>query len=149
MLKHIQNQSKGITNADLLNSLKQHVNCIFDAYLSELTHKKQASQVVKTDATASIKMKPLLLNQSADLNNQKKVAAVVFGDSDLSSASLFEFGKFCLNNKEIINQLLTLKTTGNVSSLNVPTLIKHMPNVLNFDNKRAFFRKELEKLGRD
>ena len=28
--------------------------------------------------------------------------------------------------------------------MNVPLLAKHMPNVLNFENKRVYFRKELE-----
>jgi len=48
-------------------------------------------------------MKPLSQETTELTSNKKKVASVVYGDSEISSTSLFEFGKFCLNNKEIIN----------------------------------------------
>jgi len=48
-------------------------------------------------------MKPLTKTETDSTNIKQKVALVVFGDSEISSASLHEFGKFCLNNKEMIN----------------------------------------------
>ena len=63
VLKHLQQNAKNLKNSELLHSLKQHVNCIFDVYLSELTQiKQQQPEVEEKRGEASIKMKPLVLD---------------------------------------------------------------------------------------
>lgn len=49
----------------------------------------------------------------------------------------------------MINELVAVKTTIHDQSLNFDNLVQYMPNVLNFENKRVHFKKELEKMRRD
>lgn len=58
-----------------------------------------------------------------------------------------ELNSFCLINKRIINKLIKQKTSLYVNELE--GLIKHMPNLLDFDNKRTYFKKELAKMKRN
>jgi hypothetical protein len=53
-------------------------------------------------------------------------------------------------NKQIINKIFMAQTNDtNSAQFNVGTFVKAMPNILNFENKRAFFRKEIEKMKRE
>jgi hypothetical protein len=49
----------------------------------------------------------------------------------------------------MINELVAVKTTIHDQSLNFDNLVQYMPNILNFENKRVHFKKELEKMRRD
>lgn len=57
-----------------------------------------------------------------------------------------EFGAFCLNNKNMINMLMRQNTSGPNSILDKKTIIRYMPNLLDFENKRDIFKKELRDL---
>jgi hypothetical protein len=59
-----------------------------------------------------------------------------------------ELSKFCVDNKKMINKIIKQKTSSNIFSTELEGLIKHMPNLLDFDNKRTFFKRELAKLKR-
>jgi hypothetical protein len=48
----------------------------------------------------------------------------------------------------MINKIIKQKTASNIFSTELEGLIKHMPNLLDFDNKRTFFKRELAKLKR-
>lgn len=57
-----------------------------------------------------------------------------------------EFSNFVLANKRIINKLIKTKT--NLFANELEGLVRHMPNLLDFDNKRIYFKRELAKLKR-
>ena len=52
-------------------------------------------------------------------------------------------------NKQIINKIFMAQTNDISAQFNMGTFVKAMPNILNFENKRAFFRKEIEKMKRE
>ena len=54
-----------------------------------------------------------------------------------------QFSVFCLNNKKAINKLLSSKNKS--IDLKLGDIVRYMPNLLDFDNKRAYFVKELER----
>ena len=54
-----------------------------------------------------------------------------------------QFSVFCLNNKKAINKLLASKNKP--IDLKLADIVRYMPNLLDFDNKRAYFVKELER----
>lgn len=58
-----------------------------------------------------------------------------------------ELSHFCMMNKRIINKMI--KTRSHLFANELEGLIKHMPNILDFDNKRVYFKKELAKLKRN
>jgi E3 ubiquitin-protein ligase HUWE1 len=58
-----------------------------------------------------------------------------------------ELSNFCMVNKRIINKMIKQKPNLFVNELE--GLIRHMPNLLDFDNKRTYFKKELGKLKRN
>lgn len=75
------------------------------------------------------------------------------------SKRLENFGVFCLNNKKVLNEFLKLDlpdqsrrrrpekeiVDDNGLDLKLEDIVKYMPNLLDFDNKRAYFTKELRK----
>lgn len=68
----------------------------------------------------------------------------LFRNTSYFTNRIEELSNFCLINKRIINKLIKQKTSLFVNELE--GLIKHMPNLLDFDNKRAYFKKELAKM---
>ena len=72
----------------------------------------------------------------------------VFKTQPEISDQLYEFCKFCMLNKQIINKIFNTSSP-DVSSFNLTTFVKAMPNVLNFENKRQFFRKEIDKIKKE
>ena len=55
-----------------------------------------------------------------------------------------QFSVFCLNNKKAINKLLSAKNKSPID-LKLADVVQYMPNLLDFDNKRAYFSRELER----
>lgn len=82
----------------------------------------------------------------------------MFRDVKTPSDRLYEFNNFCLVNKSILNKIV--KNIYNASGSNAQELqenhqrelstvseyIRFMPNLLDFDNKRMYFKKEVKKL---
>lgn len=62
VLKHIQQNTKNLKNSELLQSLRLHVSCIFDTYLSELNLLKKQNPN-SSSKEVSIRMKPLSVTQ--------------------------------------------------------------------------------------
>lgn len=71
----------------------------------------------------------------------------LFKDSTYTTARTEELSLFCMVNKRIINKMI--KSRQHMFANELEGLIKHMPNILDFDNKRAHFKKELAKLKRN
>lgn len=57
-----------------------------------------------------------------------------------------QLSQFCLVNKRIINKMI--KSKPSLFANELEGLIKHMPNLLDFENKRVYFKKEIAKLKR-
>lgn len=88
----------------------------------------------------------------------RAATAFVFRDVSSPSDRLLEFNNFCLVNKAILNKIV--KNIYNASGNNaleqqenhqrelstVSDYIKYMPNLLDFENKRMYFKKEIKKL---
>lgn len=84
----------------------------------------------------------------------------VFRDVASPSDRLFDFNNFCLVNKAILNKIVKniYNASGNSAQeqlenhqrelSTVSDYIKYMPNLLDFDNKRMYFKKEIKKLRR-
>lgn len=94
-------------------------------------------------------MQPVNAENSVQSNKQKLSAAVLKNAAEISD-QLYEFCKFCLINKDIINKMVTMPPSyQSTCSLTLSAFVKAMPNILNFENKRSYFRREIDKLKRD
>ena len=80
----------------------------------------------------------------SEATNKSKEKFTLFRNAFYISERIEELNKFCLCNKRIINKMIKLKPTLFVNELE--GLIRYMPNLLDFDNKRTYFKKELAKL---
>ena len=74
----------------------------------------------------------------------KQEKFTLFRNTTYFTNRIEEISNFCFVNKRIINKLIKQKTSLFVNELE--GLIKHMPNLLDFDNKRTYFKKELARL---
>jgi len=83
----------------------------------------------------------------------------VFRDVDNASDRLIDFNNFCLVNKAMLNKIVkNIYNAGNNNQESaenhqremstVSDYIKYMPNLLDFENKRMYFKKEIKKLRR-
>ena len=85
----------------------------------------------------------------------------IFRDVSDASTRLFQFNNFCLQNQQILNKLVKNIYGGSQNqrerdrdskSKDIATVseyIKFMPNLLDFENKRIYFKKELKKIKRN
>lgn len=89
----------------------------------------------------NIKMKPL----AETIHTKEKIT--LFKPEFEISSKIEELNRFCTLNKKIINQLI--KSKPNLFVEELEELIKYMPNLLDFENKRQYFRKELAKMKRN
>lgn len=71
----------------------------------------------------------------------RKDRFILFRNANYYTSRIEELCKFCVANKRIINKLIKNKPQLFVRELE--GLIKHMPNLLDFDNKRIYFKREL------
>lgn len=53
---------------------------------------------------------------------------------------------FCLVNKRIINKMIKAKPA--LFSNELDGFVRYMPNLLDFENKRSYFKKEIHKMKR-
>lgn len=94
------------------------------------------------------------LNSSAPKKSKKQ--NLIFRDIDEASERLVQFSVFCVHNKTMLNKLV--RNIFNASSREressqqdigtVAEFIKFMPNLLDFENKRMYFKKEIKKIRR-
>lgn len=97
-----------------------------------------------------------LISHPSEVKRSKQRRTLIFRDVDVASDRLCQFNLFCLQNQLILNKLVknifsaggrdresAQKDIGAVSEF-----IKYMPNLLDFENKRLYFKKEIKKLRR-
>ena len=70
-----------------------------------------------------------------------------FRNTDTISDRLTQLSVFCLNNKKTLNKLFSnYKSLFKAYDFKLRNYVKFMPNLLDFENKRSFFRSEMERL---
>lgn len=90
---------------------------------------------------------------------QKKAKTAIhdlFKNADSINERLEEFGAFCINNKRIINKFLQFndapqrgrragQQAPDEPNISMKDIVRFMPHLLTFENKRAYFQRELQK----
>lgn len=81
---------------------------------------------------------------------------MVFRDVEEASEGLYKFNVFCLQNKPLLNKLVKGVYTASAKDkesaakdiATITEFVRFMPNLLDFENKRMYFKKEIKKLRR-
>ncbi|TNV74568.1 hypothetical protein FGO68_gene5813 [Halteria grandinella] len=144
------------TNFEVNESISNLIFCVFSAYYPELIdaiehqrvqqieEEKRKEQEPK-EKTNKYQIKMLPLTEATVKATKEKFT--LFKDCNYTSLRVEELSNFCMVNKRIINKMI--KSRSHMFANELEGLIKHMPNILDFDNKRAHFKKELTKLKRN
>lgn len=137
------------TNIEMTDGVSNLIFCVFASFYPELfeaiQHENESnkredagSKDKKDEAKYKVKMLPLT---DASIKQEK---FTLFRTSSYFNNRIEELNQFCIVNKRIINKLI--KSKPKAFEGEIDALIKHIPNLLDFDNKRAYFKKELLKL---
>jgi hypothetical protein len=140
-------------NIEVNDAASNLIFCVFSAFYPELVDaiehtrlqelEEQKANKDKEQSKFQIKMLPL----TESIVKASKEKFTLFKNSQYMSNRVEELSQFCMINKRIINKMI--KTRSHAFANELEGLIKHMPNILDFDNKRAYFKKELQKLKRN
>ena len=71
---------------------------------------------------------------------------IIFKNQKYFTNRVAEISRFCRVNKRLINQLIKKRPA--FASAEIEGLIRNMPDLLDFDNKRIYFKKELQAIRR-
>jgi hypothetical protein len=115
---------------------------LFDAnkHEIEIKAKEKKEKEEKKDTTKyQIKMKPISLDGDGEKFS-------LLRNHSYFTNRIEEMSNFCLVNKKIINKMI--KTKPNLFTQELDGFIKYMPNLLDFENKRSYFKKEIHKMKR-
>jgi hypothetical protein len=136
-------------NMDPSDTLSNLIFCALTTYYPELT----AAYIHEEETKAKEKLE---MEQRKD-NTKYAIKMRELTDTSSERVSLLrnasyidnrieEMTQFCLVNKKIINKMIKTKPALFESELH--GFIRYMPNLLDFENKRAYFKKEINKLKR-
>ena len=78
------------------------------------------------------------------INRISKENFILFRNPFYINNRLEELSKFCIANKRIINKMI--KQDRNLFENDLKIIITYMPNFLDFENKRTYFKQQLKKL---
>lgn len=122
---------------------------LFDSIRFEEEQKKQDKKEAESKKDkAKFQIKFMTLEEAGGSSGaQSKERVTLFRNTYYITNRIEELSQFCLINKRIINKMIKSKPNLFVNELE--GLIRHMPNLLDFDNKRTYFKKELNKLKRN
>lgn len=136
------------TNLEVTDSISNLIFCVLASYYPELYQsmmneevQKKQQEEKKQNTKYQVKMLPL----SESIKRQEKF--VLFRNASFYNQRIEDLSNFCLVNKRVINKLIKSKNaqvTGEFEGL-----FKYMPNLLDFENKRNYFKKELAQLKRN
>jgi len=132
---------------DLVDHMASNLSCIFGAYMPDLQQmiedakRNKRRLQINSQVEEKVTIKPLEFQQS------KSKVLSLFKNVDAVSNRLREFASLCLKNKKAINQYLQLKSR-TFTDFSIQDIVSYMPNILNFENKRAYFKKEIDRLKR-
>jgi hypothetical protein len=122
---------------------------VFSSFYPELfesiqKEEQQSLEEQKNPKDPQTKYKIKMMPISEQNLKASKEKFTLFRNAFYMTNRIEELSIFCLNNKRIINKMIKSKPSLFVNELE--GLIKYMPNLLDFDNKRTYFKKELAKL---
>lgn len=141
-------QTLSASKMDLIESMAGNLTCIFGAYMPDLQEMIEDSQKNKRRLQIDSGKEEKVTIKPLDFNIHKSKVLSLFKNVDAVTDRLKEFASLCLKNKKAINQYLQLKTR-TFNDFSITDIINYMPNILNFENKRAYFKKEIDKLKRN
>lgn len=93
----------------------------------------------------------LVLAAQSSVAGSKAGKSLVFRDIEQASDRLTMFNSFCMQHKVLLNKLVkhifsSKEKDASKDSGTVAEYIRYMPNLLDFENKRVYFKKELKRL---
>ena len=149
MLEHMTllNDTLNILNSaktnDLYKELISNIGCIFEAHLPDLNEVfKRCNASSANEAAKEIRLRPIKGKNGETQTDNKVLSLFKNVDGDLSQR-LVQFSFFCLNNKKAINALLKKKSSVGIQ---ISDIVKYMPNLLDFESKREYFKREMIRL---
>lgn len=125
------------TNIDINESMSNLIFCVFASFFPEVyLQMTNADQIALEDKD---KRQVRMTNIEDSLKHQKNVEKfALFRNIGKQTQRTQELSNFCFRNKRIINKLIKQKTSQFMYEME--GLIKYMPNLLDFENKIAFFK---------
>lgn len=138
------------TNIEINDGVSNLIFCVFlsfypEIYQSNQLEEKMNKELAEKDKTEKSKYKIKMLPLSESTHKQQE-KFTLFRNTQFLTSRIDELNRFCLVNKRVINKLIKQKISIFINELEV--LIQLMPNLLDFENKRTYFKKELTKLKR-
>lgn len=136
-------------NLDVSEGLSNLIFCVFASFYPELLEsirveeeeqKEQEKKRSKDSGKYLVRMLPL-----SEATSKEKTS--VFRNAFYMTLRTEDFSRFCMANKRLINKMIKQRPSMFVKELE--QMIKYMPNLLDFENKRTYFKKELAKLKRN
>lgn len=97
----------------------------------------------KTTFEKDVKMVEIAMSKKTSETTTKAIG--LFKNVTTLSERMVVFSTFCLNNKKIINKIFKDNKL-NDSNLKLNDVIRYMPNLLDFANKKAYFYSKIEKM---
>ncbi|CDW76386.1 ubiquitin-protein ligase [Stylonychia lemnae] len=137
-------------NIDVTESVSNLMFCVFEIFNPEMYESimneqkdqklEQAQPSTESNKLGKYQVKMLTLDESQTRQSRQ----ILFRNQNYFTNRIQELSNFCLCNKRLINKLI--KSKSQMFTNEVEALIKQMPNLLDFDNKRIYFKRELQKL---
>lgn len=129
-----------------LDTLAQEVNELTEEEQAWTNKRDEVSRAAQEQATASFTriqsidiLSPSQKGESSDAKSPEKVVAPCLPSSDI------DFVRFAETHRKIVNLIVSFEPSVLEESMNM--LLKH-PKLLDFDNKRVYFRKRVQTLTR-
>lgn len=136
-------------NVDMSEAVSNVIFCVFSSFYPELIDSiKEEEKRLALPASDKADKGKYIVKMAAltEAQIKSKDKFTLFKNSEYFTPRIEQLNAFCLANKRLINKLIKSKPGLFVNELE--GLIRHMPNLLDFENKRVYFRKELQKLRR-
>lgn len=122
----------------------------------------EISKYVQMESLLPLAIKPqenenksslVLSGPQSSVPGSKQGKSLVFRDIDEASDRLAMFNSFCVQHKAFLNKLVkhifsSKEKDSSKDSGTVAEYIRYMPNLLDFENKRMYFKKELKRIKR-
>ena len=90
-------------------------------------------------------VKMVEISMSKQVSETTNLAKSLFKNVNSLSQRMVHFSSFCLNNKKIINKILKNNQLSEIN-LKLNDVIKYMPNLLDFTNKKSYFYQKIERM---
>ncbi len=136
-------------NIDINETLSNLITSSFGLFLSDIAVViQQIAQQPNPDAKKQVGA--MMTIKEAQLMKQQQDSFILFKNMPpsltMNNPRISMCSDFCFKNKRVINKLIRQKPQAFL--VEIDSLIRDMPHLLDFDNKRWWFKQELKKLKR-